>query len=263
MRFGILTLFLAAAALSQVHSADWPMWRFDAGRTAANTQQLPENLDLIWERELPPLEPAYRDARLQFDRGYEPIVLGKRLFVGSNLDDSVTAFDTDSGEQLWKFQTGGPVRFAPVGGQGRVIFGSDDGIVYCVQASSGELVWQFKAVPSNRRLIGNSRLISVWPVRGGPVLQDDRVYFAAGVWPLEGVFVYCLDATNGERIWLNDSTSYIYGPHPHNTEAYGGLAPQGYLLVDVEDLVVPSSSAYPARFDLETGKLKEFELPSA
>lgn len=259
MRFALLLTL----SLSGIQAADWPMWRFDEGRTAATDQQLPENIDLIWSRQLPALEPAYRDVRLQFDRGYEPIVLGKRLFLGSSHDDSVTAFDTDSGEQIWKFETGGPVRFAPVGGQGRVIFGSDDGFVYCVRASSGELVWKFKAVPSNRRLIGNGRLISVWPVRGGPVLRDNRVYFAAGVWPLEGVFVYCLDASTGEVVWLNDSTSYIYGQHPHDTEAYGGLAPQGYLLVENEDLIVPSSSAYPARFDLETGELKEFDLPSA
>lgn len=239
------------------------MWRHDPGRTAATEQALPEELALLWSRELPPLKPAYRDVRLQFDRGYEPIVLGQQLFVASTFDDSVTAFDTDSGEQAWKIFAEGPIRFAPVAGQGRVIFGSDDGHVYAVNAVDGTLAWKFKAVPSKRTLLGNGRLISVWPVRGGPVLADDRVYFAAGVWPLEGVFVYCLNAATGEVIWLNDRTSYIYGQHPHNAEAFGGLAPQGYLLIDGEDLIVPSSSAYPARFDRTTGALKAFELPAA
>lgn len=262
MRLVLISTGLGLASLS-LHAADWPMWRHDAGRTAATDQQLLAEPKLLWTRELPPLKPAFRDVRLQFDAGYEPIVLGKRMFVASTFDDSVTAFDTSTGEQLWKFYAEGPIRFAPVGGQGRVIFGSDDGNLYCVKASDGALVWKFKAVPSKRTLLGNGRLISVWPVRGGPVLKDDRVYFAAGVWPLEGVFVYCLDTATGDVIWLNDRASYIYGQHPHNAEAFGGLAPQGYLLIDGDDLVVPSSSAFPARFDLATGELKEFELPAA
>jgi hypothetical protein len=244
--------------------ADWPMWRHDTGRTSDSAEALAENLSLRWSRELPPLKPAYRDNRLQFDAGYEPIVLGKRLFVGSSLDDSVTAFDTETGGQLWKFFTNGPVRFAPVGGEGKIIFGSDDGCLYCVSTSDGSLVWKKRAVPSERKVLGNSRLISVWPIRGGAVLKDDRVYFAAGVWPLEGTFVFCVDAATGKTIWRNDRSSYRYGVHPHNARAFGGLAPQGYLLIDDESghLIVPSSQAYPAEFDLETGELKAFELPA-
>ncbi len=100
--------------------ADWPMGRHDTWRTSDSAEAVAENLSLRWWRELPRLTPAYRDNRLQFDAGYEPIVLGKRLFVGSSLDDSVTAFDTETGGQLWKFFTNGPVRFAPVGGEGRI-----------------------------------------------------------------------------------------------------------------------------------------------
>ncbi len=253
-----LIMLLAVPATAE----DWPMWRCDAGRTAHASQEIKMDLKLKWSRELPRLEPAYRDNRLQFDAGYEPIAFGNRIFVSSSFDGSVTAFDSDSGAELWKFYTDGPVRFAPVGGGGRVIFGSDDGWIYCVRASQGDLVWKQKAVPLERKLIGNGQLISVWPIRGGPVLYEEKVYFAAGVWPLEGVFVYCLDAATGQVVWLNDSSSYIYGQHPHDTEAFGGLAPQGYLLVDGDDLVVPCSNAYPARFDIKTGKLKEFKLPT-
>ncbi len=264
LRIPVLALLLSATPLS---AADWPMWRHDPGRTATSTEPVPEleKLTPLWSRQLPEPTPAYRDARLQFDASYEPIVVGKRLFVGSNRDDSVTAFDTDTGIEQWKFFSDGPVRLAPVADSDRVIFGSDDGCVYCLNADDGSLIWKHRAVPSRRLVLGNERLISVWPVRGGPVLHEDRVYFAAGVWPLEGTFVFCLDARSGEVIWRNDKASYLYDIHPHNAESYGGLAPQGYLLIDGEtgDLIVPSSQAYPARFDLKTGDLKEFELPSA
>ncbi len=253
-------LLVGSTSLS---ASDWPMWRANPGRTAAVAPALPEKLAVLWTRELGPLKPAFRDVRLQFDKGYEPVVLGKQLFVTSSRDDSVTAFATDTGAVLWKVFADGPVRFAPVAGEGRVIFGSDDGVLRCVSAATGELLWQKCAVPNNRQLLGNGRLISVWPIRGGPVLHAGRVYFAAGVWPLEGVFIYCLDAATGRELWLNDSASYLYGVHPHQAEAFGGIAPQGYLLVDGADLVVPCSSAYPARLDLATGKLKDFALPAA
>ena len=239
------------------------MWRHDPGRTAATTQKMPAEPRLIWSRELPPLRPAFKEPRLQFDRSYEPVAAGKRLLVGSSREDCVIAFDTDTGAELWRALANGPVRFAPVIVGETAIFGSDDGVVRCVKLSDGTEVWQKRAVPSNRLLLGNQRLISVWPVRGGPVAKDGRVYFAAGVWPLEGTFVFCCDAATGAEIWRNDRCSYLYGVHPHASEAMGGLAPQGYLLIDGDDLIVPCSTAYPARLDLQTGAIKEFELPSA
>lgn len=256
---GCAVLFVAGV----LNATDWPMWRANAGRTASVAPALPEQLAVLWSRELPPLKPAFRDVRLQFDKGYEPVVLGQRLFVASSRDDSVMALATDTGAVLWKVFADGPVRFAPVAGDGKVIFGSDDGVLRCVSAATGQLLWQKRAVPNNRQLLGNGRLVSVWPIRGGPVLHEGRVYFAAGVWPLEGVFIYCLDAATGRELWLNDRLSYLYGVHPHQAEAFGGVAPQGYLLVDGADLVVPCSSAYPARLDLATGKLKDFALPAA
>ena len=253
-------LLLAGCTL---HAADWPMWRRDAGRTAATPEAMPAKLEPLWSRELPPLRPAYRETRLQFDRGYEPVVAGQRLLIGSSREDGVIAYDTATGAELWRATADGPVRLAPVIVGDRVIFGADDGCVRCVTLADGAPVWSRRAVPSTRRLLGNQRLISVWPVRGGPVARDGRVYFAAGVWPLEGVFVFCLDAATGAELWCNDRCSFLYGTQPHAAEAIGGLAPQGYLLIDGDELVVPSSNAYPARFDLATGALKAFELPSA
>lgn len=76
-------------------------------------------------------------------------------------------------------------------------------------------------------------------------------------------FCFLLGCGDGQSDLVRPSCSYLYGIHPHQTEAMGGLAPQGYLLIDGDDLVVPCSNAYPARLDLKTGALKEFELPSA
>ena len=237
------------------------MWRCDAGRTGVSPEVLPSELHLQWTRELPAVVPAFRSKRLQFDRGYEPVVMGEQLFVALPHNDSVVAYDTRTGVQQWQFYADGPVRFAPVAWQGMLYFGSDDGFVYCLDADDGDLRWRFRAVPSSRKVLGNGRLISMWPVRGGPVLVDGVLYFAAGVWPFEGVFIYAIDAETGDVVWMNDRTGFLYGQHPHNSEAMGGLTPQGYLLVNGDDLVVPCGTARPAIFDRHTGTLKSFSLP--
>jgi hypothetical protein len=257
-----ILLGLAVTWGSIARGEDWPTWRHDPGRTGATPEVLPAKLNLQWTLKLPPLVPAYKDQRLQFDKGYEPIVTRGKLIVGSSWTDSITAYDAATGEEAWRFQTEGPIRFAPAALGDRVFVGSDDGFLYCLQTGTGKLLWKFRAAPSTRKVLGNGRMISLWPVRGGPVAQNDKVWFAAGVWPMEGVFVHCLDAKTGESIWINDRCGFMYGTQPHNAQATGGLAPQGYLLLDGKDLIVPSSVAFPARFDAATGKLKEFELPS-
>lgn len=249
------------SGIATVCAEDWPMYRHDAGRRGVTSTSLPKNPQLAWVRNLPPLTPAFHNSRLQFDAGYEPVVVGQHLLIASSGTDSVTAYDTRTGKQLWRFFADGPVRFAPAVWQDWVCFGSDDGCLYCVELETGKLRWKHRAVPSQRRLLGNQRLISVWPVRGGPVIADGKVYFAAGVWPFEGVFVYAMDIASGDVVWRNDRLGYLFGEQPHYTQAIGGLAPQGYLVIDGDDLIVPCSTAYPAKLNRQTGELIEFKLP--
>lgn len=250
-------------ALNEARAADWPTWRHDPARTAVTTEKLPDELRLQWLREYPPLQPAFwqtRQERVQFDQGYEPVVLGKTMLIGSSRNDSVTALDTETGAEKWRFYADGPVRFAPAAAGDRLFFASDDGCLYCLKIDSGKLLWKVRGVPSQRKALGNGRLISAWPARGGPVVAHGRVYFAAGVWPFEGIFVHARDASSGKEIWINDRTGSMYWEHPHAAMAFGGPVPQGYLLIQGDQLVVPCSRAFPAFFDLETGTLASFEF---
>lgn len=257
-----LWLLLSGVFLSGAVGAraeDWPTWRYDVSRSAVSAQKLPEELHLQWVRKYPRVKPAFGTRRLQFDAGYEPVVMGKTLFAGSPSNDSISAIDTETGAEKWKFYTDGPVRFAPVAWKAKVFAASDDGCLYCLDAATGGLLWKFRAVPSGRKIIGNGRLISVWPVRGGPVLKDERIYFAAGIWPFEGVFVYALDAETGKVVWLNDRSGSLYLGHPHGAWSFGGPSLQGYLLINGNDLLVPNGiGGVPAYFDIETGELLAF-----
>ncbi len=242
-------------------SADWPMWRYDAGRSAASPVSLPAELHLHWVRDLPKPAPAWSEEqyKLQFDRSYEPVVMGRQIFVPSMVSDKVTAYDTDTGEQNWQFFCDGPVRFAPIAWQGRVYCASDDGCLYCLDAKKGELVWKFSLAPSERKVFGNGRLISAWPARGGPVLQDGRIYCSASIWPFMGVFIYALDAATGKIVWENSGSGATYFPQPHNSPAFSGVAPQGYLAAGADKLLVTSRTV-PACFDLKTGELLYYRL---
>ncbi|HPA18408.1 MAG TPA: PQQ-binding-like beta-propeller repeat protein [Verrucomicrobiae bacterium] len=243
--------------------SDWPMWRLDAGHTAATEGGLPNPLRLRWKRDLPPPAPAFpNDPRLCFDRSYEPVVAGKRMFVPSMVTDSVTALDTESGEEAWTFFADGPVRFAPVAWRGRVYITSDDGSLYCVAAEDGRPVWKYSPVEPEYgacKFLGNERLISRWPARGGPVVCDGIIYFAAGIWPFEGVVVCAVDAETGKPLWVNKDCGWIKdGLLDHGTRRDGGLSPQGYLAVLGSRLVVPSGRALPAFFDRATGQMEPY-----
>ena len=124
---------------------DWPMWRHDANRSAATTEQLPGELHLQWSRQYAPLKPAWYDPRLHFDASYEPVVMQKTMFVASSRNDSVTAIDTDTGEEKWRFFADGPIRFAPVAANDKVYVGADDGRLYCLNAANGSQMWTFRA----------------------------------------------------------------------------------------------------------------------
>ncbi len=261
VRQTILSIFLLHSVAGIINANDWPTWRLDAQRSAKTEQTVPETLHVQWVHQLPRLDPAFKNPRLQFDAGYEPIVKNGILFYGSSISNSVTAIDVKSGKELWRFYTNGPVRLAPVAWKDSILFGSDDGHFYSLSAQTGKMQWKYQAVPSHRLILGNRRLISVWPIRGGSVVENDTIYFAAGVWPFEGVFIYALNAETGKLRWINDRLGYLYGQHPHAAEALGGVTPQGYLVIMDEELIVPCGTAFPARLNKQTGKLIQFQLP--
>ena len=240
---------------------DWPMVRSDAARSAYTSNRVPAKLELSWKRiarHRP--SPAWSgQPRLQYDHAYHPVLLDGMLFFGSSTDNKVVALDAATGATVWTFFTDGPVRVAPAVGEHGVYVGSDDGVFYCLDVKSGKLKWKLRAGPRDDRVMGNDRLISRWPVRGGPAIRDGVVYFAAGIWPTEGVYIYALDAHNGDVIWKNDTSGTMISNKPRaGSNVESGPAAQGHLAVGADVLVMPTGRAAPAVFDLKDGTLKHF-----
>jgi hypothetical protein len=123
MKSHFLSLFLLS--LPAV-AADWPMWRFDAGRTAASDEVLPGSMHLQWERVETPREQVWDDPLnhdlMPYDRIFEPVVMGGKMFIGYNDRDKVVAVDLETGDEVWTFFTGAPVRLAPVCWQTGMVF---------------------------------------------------------------------------------------------------------------------------------------------
>jgi outer membrane protein assembly factor BamB len=244
---------------------DWPQWRYDASRTAACPGRLPDKLTLQWSRKYPALTPAWEDPvnqdRMPYDRVYEPVVSGSTLVFGSNRNDRVTALDTRTGREKWRFYCDGPVRFPAIASGDKVYFTSDDGFLYCLTLADGQLQWRKRGGPDSRKILGNGRLISAWPARGGPVLADGVVYWAASIWPLMGVFIHAVDAETGDAVWTNDGVGQMWLSQPHNAaDAFAGIAPQGAMAVAGDKLLVPGGRSVPACFDRATGKLLYYHL---
>ena len=128
---GVFSLIMSQGVVAE----DWPTWRYDSNRSAASPEELSDELKLQWVRELPAPKTAWPDEpKLDFDRTYEPVVMGQTMYVSSMAGDSVTALDTVTGDVLWQFYADAPVRFAPVVWEGKVYFTADDGFLYCVTA---------------------------------------------------------------------------------------------------------------------------------
>jgi outer membrane protein assembly factor BamB len=245
-------------------AGDWPTFHCDALRSGYTADVLPEELSLCWSykpRHAP--QPAWpgTDTRMPFDRAFHTVIAGDMLLFGSSADGKVSALDAATGEERWTFLTGGPVRFAPAVWRDRAFVVSDDGFLHCLGVQDGRLLWKLRGGPGDSLVLGNGRLISRWPARGGPVIVDGVVYWAAGIWPSEGIFIRAVDALTGKVLWCNSTAGAMTMPQPHPTAtARSGVSAQGDLLAIGGRLLVPTGRAVPAVFDREDGKFLYFHL---
>ena len=89
--------------------------------------------------------PSEELPRMHSDNAYHVAISQGLVYFGSSVTDQVLAIDAVRGDVCWSFYAQGPVRFAPTVSGGRISFGSDDGYVYCRDATDGTLA------PEDRR----------------------------------------------------------------------------------------------------------------
>jgi hypothetical protein len=259
------TLAIVACLLTApLLAGDWPQFRYDAGRTAASPHELPAELQLRWTRTLPAPRPAFpQEVRLGYDASYEPVVLGRTMFVPSTVNDSVTALDTETGAERWRFITGGPVRFAPVAWEGKVYFVSDDGYLYCLH-EDGSLRWKFRGLPEGPARSLGARKWAVGLVVAGarrPGVGRRRGLLCRRALAHRGRVRPRVDADSGSVVWSNTDSHHIPESNwDHGIGFDAGLTPQGYLAIVGDRLVVPCGTQLPAFLDVKTGALQAYTM---
>jgi len=250
--------FLILATLSVVAAAsDWPTYQHDNQRSGVTDDRLDLPLEEAWrwtsgrapQPAWPDPAPAdfwhYKEnlvPRVTFDRAFHVAAVGNTVYFGSSVNDKVYALDAATGEERWSFFTGGPVRLAPSLSAGRVYVGSDDGWVYCVDGTDGDLIWKHKPAPHDRKVLGNGRMISLYPIRTGVLVADDVAYFCAGLFPAQGIYIGAMDAETGSELWNEELGSKL-----------DRLSAQGYLLASATRLYVPAGRSSPIALDRRDG----------
>ncbi|MEX0718508.1 MAG: PQQ-binding-like beta-propeller repeat protein [Planctomycetaceae bacterium] len=175
-----------------IDSEDWPCYRHDSRRSGAASTSVSPNAQSSWTADVAPGE-----------RITPPVVAGGRVFVAAVDAQQVCAFDAATGRESWRFTAGGRIPFPPTIHEGRCLFGSEDGFVYCLDAASGELAWRFRAAPGTRRIVAHGRLSSPWPVIGSVTIVNGTACALAGRHgPLDGgMRIVALDPLSGALAW--------------------------------------------------------------
>jgi outer membrane protein assembly factor BamB len=167
----------------------WPTYRGDAARSGRAAVAVPAELLASWQTDL--------GGRLT-----SVVIAEAKVFVAQVDQHTVHALNEEGGQLAWSFTAGGRVDSPPTICKGRVLFGSADGSVYCLRSTDGALIWQFRAAPSDRRIVAFDQVESAWPVHGSVLVKDGVAYCAAGRSSyLDGSLRLCrLDVATGKLL---------------------------------------------------------------
>ncbi|NBV25084.1 MAG: hypothetical protein EBS05_24585 [Proteobacteria bacterium] len=242
--------FAALLLAAPVVAEDWPTFMHDRARSGVSSESLKLPLAELWSytppaeptRAWPSPQPGYNELpKLAFDDATHVAMVGGTVFFGSAVDNGIHAVDARTGAKRWTFFTGGPVRLAPTVAEGRVYAGSDDGLVYCLEARDGRLVWSARPGAGATRILGAGRMSSLWPIRTSILVDGGVAYCGAGIFPARETSVAAFEAATGKPLWKTSTT-------PKSGEAYVALAPQGYLLATADQLYVPCGRTAPLAY---------------
>ena len=217
-----------------MHRNDWPSYRGGNARNDITAVSIPAGVELKWSKQVSSGELPTA-----------PVVAGGLVFVADR-SGAVRALDKQ-GALVWKTFTAGPIYYPPAVAHDRLYVGSADGRVYAFEARTGRLLWSFRVAPQERWIPVYGKLISVWPVAGGVVVDGDTVYAAAGITHYDGTYVVALDAVTG-KLKAHNSTSGTL-----EAEVNNGISLQGDLTIVDNELQFLAGGVYEtARYDLKT-----------
>jgi outer membrane protein assembly factor BamB len=180
----------ALPAGAESATEDWPTYRHDPARSGVARTAVPAELGVLWDVQLTaPLTP--------------PVAVAGRVFVAAKDSHTLHAVDSDTGHSCWQYTVGARIDSPPTFWRERVLFGSADGFVYCLDASEGQLCWRRRVAPLDRSIMVREQLESAWPVSGSLLVTADSVLGVAGrsSYLDGGLRLFRLDARSGQLLW--------------------------------------------------------------
>ena len=150
----------------------WPTYRSDNMRSGSTRTSVSTAPKQVWQVKIPgPLTP--------------PVIADGKVYVSAIEAHTVHALESSTGKQVWAYTAGGRVDSPPTivkttKGGALCLFGCRDGWIYCLQGSDGTLVWRYRAVQEERRIVSYDQLESTWPVSGAVLVRDTSLYCVAG-----------------------------------------------------------------------------------
>ena len=119
-----------------------------------------------------------------------------------------------NGDFIWKYTTDEGIYATPCNAYGFVYFVSYYGSIYCLDAYSGEKIWDFRT--------------NCIELQSSPAVADGKIYVGTKG---SDEKIYCLDAYSGEKIWDFRTTSYVFSsPAIAGGKLYVGTWEDGEML---------------------------------
>ena len=192
LRLSLLILILSLFSAS-VFAAEWPAFMGPKG-TGISEEEV-ANKD--WKAK----EPKVLWRTNMSDNGYAgPSVADGKVFIidrGTNTD-RVRAIDLETGKDVWEFTYDeiskadyGYARSTPTYDQGKLYTVSKGGLLHCLEAKTGKVIWSLSFVKDLNGVLYN------WEVAASPVVDGDKLI----VFPGGKKNVTVLNKNTGEVIW--------------------------------------------------------------
>ncbi len=152
------------------------VWRYDTELSLGNSPTVADGVVYVggYDRQLHALDAltgahlwAFTGAKAGFDTN--PLVVEGKVIMG-NRDGAMYAIGAhgtpNQGQQVWKFQTGGPIHLSAAYKDGIVYFAANDNYAYALSAATGAQIWKSAKLPGEQYQ-------SYWPV-----IYQDKVIFS-------------------------------------------------------------------------------------
>jgi outer membrane protein assembly factor BamB len=182
-----------ADGIVYIGSYDGKFYAFDAQNGAVKWKFKTEGERRFEAKGLHGLQPKNQTIADPFDVFLSSPVVAQGTVYFGSGDGNVYALDASSGELRWKFKTGDVVHASPAYSNGVLFVGSWDSYFYAIDAKTGTEKWRFHG--------GEDALIhNQVGFQSSPAIVDGTVYTGC-----RDAQLYALEASSGKEKWRFDN----------------------------------------------------------